>query len=88
MDLMTIVVWLVLGLIAGVVAGMIMGGRRGILGSIVVGILGAFIGGFLGSMLFGADVTGLNIPSILLAILGAVILLAILRMVPGRQPLE
>lgn len=88
MDLMTIVAWLVLGLIAGLIAGMLMGGSRGILGSIVVGILGAFIGGWLGSLLFGQNVTGFNMTSILLAILGAVVLLAILRMIPGRQPLE
>ena len=85
MDLMTIAAWLLLGLIAGVVAGMIVGGAGGLLTSIVVGIIGAFIGGWLGSLLFGQTVTGLNVPSILLAILGSVILLAILRAIPrGR----
>ena len=88
MDLMTVIAWLVLGLIAGLVAGMLMGGKRGLMGSIIVGVLGAFIGGWLGSMLFGTGVSGFNLTSILLAILGAVVLLAILRMIPGRQPLE
>ena len=92
MDLMTIGAWLLLGLIAGVVAGMVVGGAGGILTSIVVGIIGAFIGGWLGSLLFGQTVTGLNVPSILLAILGAIILLAVLRFASrgrarsGRRP--
>ena len=81
MDLMTIAAWLLLGLIAGVVAGMLVGGAGGLLTSIVVGIIGAFIGGWLGSLLFGQTVTGLNVPSILLAILGSVILLVVLRVV-------
>ena len=48
----------------------------------------AIIGGFIGSLLFGWDVTGFNIGSILVATLGAIILIAILRAIPGAQPLE
>ena len=51
-------------------------------------ILGALLGGFVGSFLFGWDVTGINIGSIVLAFLGAVLFLLILRAIPGRQPLE
>ena len=87
---MNILAWLILGLIAGWLAGMVMGGRRGILGNIVVGMIGALIGGFLGSTLLGWDVmaTGINFGSIALATLGAIILIAILRAIPGAQPLE
>jgi len=85
---MSILVWIVLGLVAGWLAGMIMGGSRGILGNIVVGVLGAIIGGFVGSALFGWDVSGFNLSSVLLAVLGSVILLGILRAIPGRQPFE
>ena len=85
---MSIIVWLLLGIVAGWLAGLVMGGGRGILGNIVVGVLGAMIGGFLGSMLLGWDVTGFNLGSILLATLGAVLLVMILRAIPGRQPLE
>ena len=85
MGLMTLGAWLLLGLIAGVVASMLMGGPGGLVTSIVVGIIGAFIGGWLGSQLLGQTVTGLNVPSILLAILGAVILLAILRFIPRGE---
>ena len=87
MDLMTIAAWLLLGLIAGVVANMLVGGAGGILSSIVVGIIGAFIGGWLGSLLFDTTVTGLNVPSILLAILGAVILLIVLKAFTRRRAL-
>jgi uncharacterized membrane protein YeaQ/YmgE (transglycosylase-associated protein family) len=85
---MSIIVWIVLGLVAGWLAGLIMGGGRGFLGNIVLGILGAFIGGFVGSLVFGWDVTGFNLGSILLATLGAIILIAVLRAIPGAQPLE
>ena len=54
----------------------------------IVGVLGALIGGFLGSTFFGWDVTGFNVGSIVLAFLGAVVLLLILRAIPGRQPFE
>jgi uncharacterized membrane protein YeaQ/YmgE (transglycosylase-associated protein family) len=85
---MSILAWILLGIVAGWLAGLIMGGRRGILGNIVLGVLGAVIGGFVGSMLFGWDVTGFNVGSVLLATLGAIILIAILRAIPGAQPLE
>jgi uncharacterized membrane protein YeaQ/YmgE (transglycosylase-associated protein family) len=87
---MNIVAWLILGLIAGWLAGMVMGGRRGILGNIIVGMAGALIAGFVGSMLLGWDVmaTGINLGSIALATLGAIALIAILRAIPGAQPLE
>lgn len=86
---MGILAYLVVGLIAGWLAGMAMGGRGfGFLGNIVVGVIGALLGGFVGSAVFGWDVTGINIGSILLAFLGAVLFLVILRMIPGKQPLE
>jgi len=87
--LMGILAYLVVGLIAGWLAGMAMGGRGfGVLGNIVVGVVGALLGGFLGSAVFGWDVTGINIGSIVLAFLGAVLVLLVLRMIPGRQPFE
>jgi uncharacterized membrane protein YeaQ/YmgE (transglycosylase-associated protein family) len=83
------IAWLVVGLIAGWLAGMVMGGRGfGILGNIVVGIIGSIIGGFVASALLHVDVTGFNLPSILVAFLGAVLFLLILRAIPGRQPFE
>ena len=79
---MSIIAWLVVGLLAGWIANMIMSsGRGGILADLLLGIVGAFVGGFIGSLLFGADVTGFNLTSILLAVLGAIVVVAIYRAV-------
>ncbi len=86
---MSFIAWLLVGAIAGWAAGLVMSGRGfGVLGNIVVGILGSFIGGFLASMLLGRDPSGFNVESILVAFVGAVVLLLILRAIPGRQPFE
>ncbi len=83
---MSIIAWIVLGLLAGWIASMIMGGGGyGIIGDIVVGIVGALIGGFVTGPLFGIDVTGLNITSLIVAIVGAVILIAIYRALVGTR---
>jgi len=81
--------WIVVGLIAGWLAGKLMGGRGfGFIGNIVVGIVGALLGGWLSSRFLNLDVTGINLMSIGIAVAGAVIFLAILRVIPGRQPFE
>jgi len=85
---MGILAWLVVGLIAGWLAGRVMrGGGYGLIGDIIVGIVGALIGGFLAATLLKIPnaVNGINVMSILVAFIGAVILLAILRMVSGRR---
>ena len=74
--------WLVVGLIAGFLASLVMrGGGYGIVGDIVIGIVGAFIGGFLASLV-GIGAGGL-IGTIIIAFIGACILIAILRAVSG-----
>jgi uncharacterized membrane protein YeaQ/YmgE (transglycosylase-associated protein family) len=85
---MSIIGFLILGALAGWIAGMLVQGHGfGILGDIVVGIVGAFIGGFVGGALFHWDVTGLNISSLILSIIGAVILLLIVKaLTPRRTP--
>lgn len=85
---MGILSWIVVGLIAGWLAGVLMrGGGFGVLGDIIVGIVGALLGGFLASALFNvaAPMTGINLTSILIAFLGAVVLLAILRLLRGAR---
>jgi uncharacterized membrane protein YeaQ/YmgE (transglycosylase-associated protein family) len=80
--------WLIVGLIAGWLAGQVMrGGGYGLVGDIVVGLVGALIGGFLGSSLFNIPnpVNGINLTSILVAFIGALILIAVLRMVSGNR---
>ena len=85
---MGILAWLVVGLIAGWLASMVMrGGGYGLIGDIIVGIVGALIGGFLASTLLNIPdaMTGINITSILVAFVGAVILIAVLPLFSGRR---
>ncbi|BAU40674.1 GlsB/YeaQ/YmgE family stress response membrane protein [Leptolyngbya sp. O-77] len=69
--------WLVLGFIAGALAKLIYPGRQGggILATTLLGILGAMLGGWLGTVLLGGAVTGLNLTSIILAVIGAMLLI-------------
>jgi uncharacterized membrane protein YeaQ/YmgE (transglycosylase-associated protein family) len=87
--IVTILAWVILGLIAGWIASLIMGaGGYGLIGDIIIGILGAMLGGWLGSMLLSVDVTGLNLTSIAVAVVGAIIVIAIFRALsPRRRPL-
>lgn len=85
---MGILSWIVVGLIAGWLAGELMRGSGfGLLGDIIIGIVGALLGGFLATALFnvGAPLTGINLPTIIIAFLGAVVLLAILRLLRGAR---
>lgn len=81
--LWNIIVWIVVGALAGWIASMIMGrnASMGAIANIIVGIIGAFVGGWVIS-LFGVDVStgSLTFSSILTAILGAVIVLAIINL--------
>ena len=83
---MGIIAWIVVGLIAGALAKLIMPGDDpgGIIVTILLGIVGAFVGGFVVNLLGGAGVSGFNLWSIVVATLGAIILLAIYRLVAGR----
>lgn len=84
---MGILAWIVVGLIAGALAKLIMPGDDpgGIIVTILIGIVGAFVGGFVVNLLGGAGVSGFNFWSILVATLGAIILLAIYRLVAPRM---
>jgi uncharacterized membrane protein YeaQ/YmgE (transglycosylase-associated protein family) len=87
--LLNIIGWLVIGAIAGVIAGMVMkGGGYGLVGDIIVGLVGALIGGFLAALL-GLGGLNANDPiswgSLIIAVIGAIILIAILRMMSGNK---
>ncbi len=76
-----------IGLIAGILAKWVMPGPDpgGVITTILVGVAGAFIGGFVVNRLLGGPgVTGINLTSILVATLGAIILLAIYRLITRR----
>jgi uncharacterized membrane protein YeaQ/YmgE (transglycosylase-associated protein family) len=83
---MGIISWIVLGLIAGALAKWIMPGKDpgGMIVTIIIGIVGAMLGGWIGSMIGFGSVTGVNLGSIVTAVVGALILLAVYRMVKGR----
>ena len=82
---MGIIAWIVLGAIAGFIANLIMGGGEGLIMMIILGIVGAVVGGFVaGSVLGIADVTGLNLTSLLVAVFGAVIVIFVARMFTSR----
>ncbi len=77
---MGIISWIVLGAISGFLANMIMGGSEGVLGTIVLGIIGAVVGGYLAAAVFHkGDVSGVNIESIVIAVLGAIVVLFVWR---------
>ena len=80
--LTNIIIWVVVGAIAGWLASVVLKSNKSqnLLGDIIVGIIGAVIGGFvLNALGIGGGVSGLNLPSIATAFVGAIILLLILR---------
>jgi uncharacterized membrane protein YeaQ/YmgE (transglycosylase-associated protein family) len=86
---MGILGWIVLGLLAGAIAKAILPGDDpgGIIVTMIIGIVGAILGGFLGQALFGVDTLDefFDISTWLTAIVGAIVLLLIYRMVAGRR---
>jgi uncharacterized membrane protein YeaQ/YmgE (transglycosylase-associated protein family) len=80
--------WVIVGGIAGWLASLVVRGTGlGLLGDIIVGVIGAFLGGFLLSLLLPGtfSFSGFNLGSLLIAFIGAVLLLLIVRAVNGRQ---
>ncbi|MFA5742830.1 MAG: GlsB/YeaQ/YmgE family stress response membrane protein [Candidatus Paceibacterota bacterium] len=80
---MSILVYIIFGALVGWVASMIMGGANGLLIDIIVGIVGASLGGWIMDYFGKSGVTGFNIYSFLVALLGAVVLIAVVRALRG-----
>lgn len=78
---MNILSWIVFGLIVGAIAHYLdpRPAQGGLLGTTLLGVLGALLGGFLGDLLFGVGVTGFNLSSFIVAVIGALILLFVSR---------
>jgi uncharacterized membrane protein YeaQ/YmgE (transglycosylase-associated protein family) len=86
---MGLISWILVGLVAGWLADMVMKSRGGgIVFSLVLGVVGALVGGFIASALFnvGDPLSGFNITTLLIAFLGAIVTVAIVRALPGRSP--
>lgn len=84
---MSIIGWVIIGALAGWLASLIMGTneRQGCLLNIVLGIVGAFVGGLIWGLLSGDDfVAEFSIGTLLIATLGAIVILAIYRALSGR----
>ena len=77
---MGVLSWIVVGLIAGWLAGLVMNTGFGILGNILIGMVGGLLGGWLADPL-----TGFNIVTVFISFIGAVLLIALIRLVRGER---
>ena len=86
---MSIIGWIILGLIAGFIASKIVNkSGEGVLLDIVLGVIGAIVGGFLFTFFGAAPVTGLNIYSMVVAVVGAVVVLVLYHAVTGTRAIR
>lgn len=82
---MGLIATIVVGLIAGLVASYLMKAPTGMLVDLILGVVGSVVGGWVASLITGVDmVTGINITSILVSIVGAIIVIAVYRFIKRR----
>jgi len=83
---MSILAWLVLGLIAGFIASKIVDGSgQGLVVDILLGVVGSVVGGFIFTAFGGAPVTGFNLYSTVVAVVGAIVVLWLYHLIVGRR---
>jgi len=85
---MSILAWIVVGLIAGWLAGKVTRGSGfGLIGDIILGIVGALVGGFLATNVLGMGdpLSGFNLPTVIVAFVGAVIVVFVVGLFSGRR---
>ena len=86
---MSVLVWIALGMLGGLAAGWFLGVRgRPLWGDVVVGLMGALLGGFMAALLLGLDVADLDFTSVLVAAMGAALLILILHSLPSTDVFE
>ncbi len=86
---MTFIGWLVLGLIAGFIGSKIFeGSGQGLVVDIILGVVGAFVGGFLFSLIGAAPVTGFNLYSMFVAVIGSIVVLWLYHTIMGRRAIR
>jgi uncharacterized membrane protein YeaQ/YmgE (transglycosylase-associated protein family) len=82
------IAWIVVGAIAGFLASQVMRAREGLLMMVVLGIVGALVGGFLTESIFHkGDVSGINIESVVIATLGAILVIFVVHLATGSRGL-
>ena len=80
------IAWIVVGAIAGFIANQVMGSREGLLMMVVLGIVGGLVGGYLAATVFKmGTVDGINIESIFIATLGAILVVVVVRFLQGSR---
>jgi uncharacterized membrane protein YeaQ/YmgE (transglycosylase-associated protein family) len=83
---MSLLAWIVLGLAAGLLAKLLVPGPHGCIVTVIIGIAGALVGGWLSTLLgFGGLAGRLDVRNLVIATLGAVLLLAVFRLLAGRR---
>jgi uncharacterized membrane protein YeaQ/YmgE (transglycosylase-associated protein family) len=83
---MSIITWIFLGLISGFIASKVVDGRgRGLLMDMALGVLGAFVGGLMFHLVGRTGVTGLNLWSVFVSVIGAAAVLVVFHAVSGRR---
>lgn len=81
---MSVIAWIVLGLLAGFIGSKVVNRRgEGLIMDILLGVIGAFVGGWLFNRFGAAGVTGLNLYSLLVAVVGAVVVLLVYHVIRG-----
>lgn len=82
---MSLLGWIILGLLAGAIASNLSGRNSGCLMNIILGIIGAVVGGFVFTFFGGSGVTGCNVWSLIVATIGALVVIAIARAFSGPR---
>lgn len=86
---MGFIAWIVVGAIAGFIANQIMGSREGLVMMVILGIVGGLVGGFLATSVFKmGSVDGINIESIFIATLGAILVVVVVNAMRGGRGLR
>ena len=82
---MSIIVWIVIGGLAGWIANMLMKTDGSLVKNVVTGVVGALVGGFVMSFFGAAGFTGFNLGSFVVALVGSVILIAVINVLTGKR---
>jgi uncharacterized membrane protein YeaQ/YmgE (transglycosylase-associated protein family) len=84
---MGIIATIIIGILAGWITGKLMrGSGYGVLWDLVLGVVGAIVGGWLGSLILGVDlITGVNLTTLIVAVIGSVVVVLVYRLVTQRS---
>lgn len=84
MSIGDIIFWIILGGIAGWLANLLTGNKGGCMKNVVIGIIGSFVGGLIFKYFGGPQVSGLNLESIVVAVVGSMVFLLLVNLLKGK----